>query len=288
MVEEDLFFPGKHIDDNEESLIMMDDDSLSCITDWNSTLTDRRNRFPTHDEEGSPATPTTSTTLLPRTPSRSNSPARSPARKENGKEVMINEEQISYDSFPSPSLPALSVPTTIAPTNTTPTPFLTTQKESNPTLSQHQSISRPSPWVQAEQSIVTGTIPAAFGSSSLSLFLSIGTVNDISASRTRSSSVQNSNTTESKPGASSLSLATLTDNEPKPTAKPSPFLSMLTQTPTNPRDHTLLETIWNEMLSSRWVNLSPLSLLKTYLEWHFKGAVFSSFILVYFSYSFYI
>jgi hypothetical protein len=44
-----------------------------------------------------------------------------------------------------------------------------------------------------------------------------------------------------------------------------------TAVPPNPRDHTILEAIWHGMLELRFVNVSPLSLLTTYLEYHFKG-----------------
>ena len=41
--------------------------------------------------------------------------------------------------------------------------------------------------------------------------------------------------------------------------------------PTDPRDHSLLETIYNEMHAARFVNLEPLSLLTNLLPLHFKG-----------------
>src|SRR5258708_5128091 len=44
-----------------------------------------------------------------------------------------------------------------------------------------------------------------------------------------------------------------------------------TVAPRNPRDHSILEAIWQGMLESRFVNSTPLSLLPTYLEYHFKG-----------------
>ena len=47
--------------------------------------------------------------------------------------------------------------------------------------------------------------------------------------------------------------------------------------PSNPRDHSLLEYIYNEMMSSRFINTSPISMLMTYLEYHFKGRVTSFF-----------
>ena len=254
MVEEDLFFPGKHI--NEGSIT---DDFLSSITThWNPTSPDHHNGFTSNRddalESGSPQTPTTNTTLPPRTPSRSTSPVHCPrsAEKEN-EQVAVEEDRISYDSFSSPSLPAFSIPIAISPTNVAPI--------ASPIPPLRRSTSRPLLSLRTEPLYSeSGTNPVGFGLSTISLSSAMGTV-----ARTRSS-MQTAN------------ISGAPDSEPKPTTKPSPLLlKMLTQTPTNPRDHTLLETIWNEMLSSRWVNLSPLSLLKTYLEWHFQGTLLFSF-----------
>jgi hypothetical protein len=41
--------------------------------------------------------------------------------------------------------------------------------------------------------------------------------------------------------------------------------------PVDPRDHSLLEFIYTEMHTSRFINLQPLSLLKNSLPLHFKG-----------------
>lgn len=58
--------------------------------------------------------------------------------------------------------------------------------------------------------------------------------------------------------------------------RPSPFLStLMNKGPVNPRDHTILQAVWDGMLEGRFVNGSPLSLLTTYLEYHFKGAACS-------------
>ena len=266
MIEEDLFFPGKNI--NEEDSLT--DDFLSSISShWNSTSSEHSNGFPIAKDEafepGSPETPTTNTTILPQTPSRSISPAPRLARKEND-EVTLNEEQslISYDSYHSPSLPTISVPVTIAPTNSTRITFPTISTESGPIAPLRRSSSRPLLSVQNDSSEfgLTGTNPAGFGSS---LSSAIGSMNK-ALSRIRSSS------TDAKPGASSLN----SDSEPKPpTTRPSPLLlKELTETLVNPRNHTLLETIWNGMLTSRWVNPSPSKVLKTYMEWHFIGTVF--------------
>lgn len=60
---------------------------------------------------------------------------------------------------------------------------------------------------------------------------------------------------------------------PAPASPKAPFLL---RTPAravpSPRDHSLLEYIYYEMLSSRFINPSPLALLSTYLEYHFKDA----------------
>ncbi|KAK0464444.1 uncharacterized protein EV420DRAFT_1638002 [Desarmillaria tabescens] len=51
----------------------------------------------------------------------------------------------------------------------------------------------------------------------------------------------------------------------------SPFLTRsLPKEPPNPRDHSLLETIYKEMQASRFINTSPLSLLPNALGLHFK------------------
>ena len=41
--------------------------------------------------------------------------------------------------------------------------------------------------------------------------------------------------------------------------------------PPNPRDHTVLEFVYNEMHAARFINLEPLSLLGNVLSLHFKG-----------------
>ncbi|KAF9485800.1 hypothetical protein BDN70DRAFT_459133 [Pholiota conissans] len=54
--------------------------------------------------------------------------------------------------------------------------------------------------------------------------------------------------------------------------KPSPLLTtLMTKGPINPRDHTILEAIWEGMLEARFVNSTPTSVLQTYLEYHFTG-----------------
>lgn len=55
--------------------------------------------------------------------------------------------------------------------------------------------------------------------------------------------------------------------------KQSPFLlRSLTRSPVNPRDHSILAAVWQGMLESRFINMTPLSLLENYLGYHFKGS----------------
>lgn len=59
------------------------------------------------------------------------------------------------------------------------------------------------------------------------------------------------------------------------TTKKTPLLlRSLPRPPSNPRDHSLLALIYAEMCESRFINLSPLSLLANLLGLHFHGNVF--------------
>lgn len=91
----------------------------------------------------------------------------------------------------------------------------------------------------------------------------LGATNDIFPlglrSRADSSGLQSQASVESLP----------TQNNKHPKSEPY-FLRQYTA-PMNPRDHTILEAIYTEMLSSRFINISPLSILQNYLEYHFSG-----------------
>jgi len=67
-----------------------------------------------------------------------------------------------------------------------------------------------------------------------------------------------------------------TNGPPKaPPTTPHKFSSFLVRTvpepPVNPRDHSLLESVYTRMLESRFINTSPLALLANSLGLHFKG-----------------
>ncbi|KXN82864.1 hypothetical protein AN958_02138 [Leucoagaricus sp. SymC.cos] len=52
-------------------------------------------------------------------------------------------------------------------------------------------------------------------------------------------------------------------------AKSEPYLLKQYKASRNPRDHTLLEAIYTEMLASRFINATPLSIIQNYLDYHF-------------------
>ncbi|KAK7469316.1 hypothetical protein VKT23_003797 [Stygiomarasmius scandens] len=101
-------------------------------------------------------------------------------------------------------------------------------------------------------------------------------VSPLSASSTSSISIPTTGDTTIDP----TYLASLTSDvgtlkspssNPKPGGGVSPFLlRTLPKPPINPRDHSLLEMIYQEMHASRFINLSPLSLLPNLLSLHFK------------------
>ena len=49
------------------------------------------------------------------------------------------------------------------------------------------------------------------------------------------------------------------------------LLRTIEKPPINPHDHSLLETIYDEMHAARFINLEPLSLLTNLLPLHLQG-----------------
>jgi hypothetical protein len=113
-----------------------------------------------------------------------------------------------------------------------------------------------------------------FGSS-VSLLGSMGYIalNDPFTEMVKKAQQQQQQQQKRERAASQTSAAASSPKKTKSSS--SPFtLRGLTNSPTNPRDHTILEAIWGGMLESRFVNLTPLSILTTFLEYHFKGMFF--------------
>ncbi|KAJ7259535.1 hypothetical protein B0H12DRAFT_1108563 [Mycena haematopus] len=73
------------------------------------------------------------------------------------------------------------------------------------------------------------------------------------------------------PSVLSLKSSHSGDGMPAKSAFATPFLlRTLPKAPPDPRDHSLLEGIYNEMNATRFINLSPLSLLANLVGLHFK------------------
>jgi hypothetical protein len=71
------------------------------------------------------------------------------------------------------------------------------------------------------------------------------------------------------------SQTALNDTSTSPSAPHHDFyfwLRTVPQPPVNPRDHSILETIYTHMLESRSINPSPLAILGSLLGLHFKGS----------------
>ena len=266
MVEEDLFFPGKPADGDDAIISMRSDDS-SSMTRRNSISSDNHHHH--HDINGHADmrsdTPTTIThqTVVDKAggPSRPVSPVRSHV---NGREYDsrndFEEEHRSLLPKHSSQLPHALVPTHPAPPPTA-VAFIPphSRSASRPVLSvkTHRN-------GDANSFIGFAAHPSMFGSS-VSLLGSMVAHNDPFADMVKK--VHQHQYRERALSQTSVASPNKT--------KSSPFtLRGLTNSPTNPRDHTILEAIWNGMLGSRFVNLTPLSILTTVLEYHFKGMFF--------------
>lgn len=69
-------------------------------------------------------------------------------------------------------------------------------------------------------------------------------------------------------------LAVLTDEPTSVRTSDQISRDSMHQAPVNPRDHSVLEYIYNEMHSARFINLEPLSLLGNTLSLYFKGVLY--------------
>ncbi|KDR82916.1 hypothetical protein GALMADRAFT_238570 [Galerina marginata CBS 339.88] len=277
LVEEDLFFPGKLADDGDESFTTFRDDS-SSVTRRNSTSSDRHrvtangqdelDQLEHVSEADSPETPTTMTQnmLNPRGPSRPASPTR-------GREPIVQEDMPpvpkGYPHPPPQPVASSSTATLLYPPIGAPLPLYTPHSRSaaRPALSvktQRQTLSS-DPYAD-----LAASHPNIFGSS-VSVLGGIGYL----PSQDPFMELLKQQKRERAAAAAALKKG---NSQPSPVVsvkptvpKVSPFLlRSLTKSPTNPRDHTILQAVWNGMLEARWVNQTPLSILTTTLEYHFK------------------
>ncbi|KAJ3502866.1 hypothetical protein NLJ89_g8695 [Agrocybe chaxingu] len=265
MIEEDLFFPGRRVVEQDDPSTR---DDASSVTRRNSSSDRHRASINSHDEMGrlehvaensdpAPQTPATIHATLPAA-----SRPGSPTTIKNGEYPNGRADPLSERKPQAPQTMVIIPP---------------------------HSRSAARPLLHVKTQPTTGAYtdfvglggqmhPAMFGSS-VSLLGTMGylTIQDPlvemikESKRSRISAVM-------APGLGHASSTSSDGHQPniQPAAKktkPSPFLlRSLTQTkaPTNPRDHTILAAVWHGMLGSRFVNPTPLSLLTTFLEYHFK------------------
>lgn len=297
MLEEDLFFPGKLIDsdsDSDES----DSEHLfsSHSSRRDSTLSyihresDLDSAPPSANSIKSegfpfPPTPTTSTTLFPTTHSRSNSPVGQMVFNEEIEEEEAQDllSQVIVDYTPLTPLrkshdsgnisdvipPVLSSPPhTARPRLHVKTPTNRNLKFTGSAVSLiMSSMGSVAPPDSLFDSAVEIKKPRARGYS----MTAYQHAPSIVAQRVVQNGSHVSPATDSSPII-----------PPVPTPKVAPFLlRTVPKPPSNPRDHSLLEAIYEHMLGSRFINVSPLALLANSLGLYFKGAIYPGDLCVY-------
>lgn len=267
MIEEDLFFPGRPADSDGESDRESEIDSPSSRRNSvGAAITNGKGTEEVCETSGSPATPTTGT---PQSPLRSGSLAQSHSTSFSSS---VKKDNAVASTTPPNSPP--TVMTMVPPhsrSSNRPLLYVKTAKPNHSPYGHLQLVGLGAPRHQS----------SLFGGSAISLMGSMGHASSETDShlfkRPRSSSILNSSTSTNPTMNDSNSPQNLRSppvaesvNGTGP-SKVAPFLlRTLSKAPMNPRDHSLLEIIYNEMLASRFINISPLSLLTTYLEYHFK------------------
>ncbi|KAJ7147045.1 hypothetical protein C8R43DRAFT_1129834 [Mycena crocata] len=234
LIEEDLFFPGKTLDDDVDSDSDGVPETHRRYTRRDSVTSDGNDVGHDHEDDesvitgsggsrtsydGSAPTPNTSLGAIPVTPPRTASPL--PMMGALLREEVIEEAAEETGSPSSARIPSL----TLSSGSARPAAGSTTSLHGSPKLRGHS----------------TSTIMAPPNQypSVLSLHSTNATpINGLGSSV--------------KPSFSPFLLRTL----PK--------------APPNPRDHALLEGIYNEMNATRFINLSPLSLLANLVGLHFR------------------
>ncbi|KAF9450567.1 hypothetical protein P691DRAFT_758075 [Macrolepiota fuliginosa MF-IS2] len=280
LIEEDLFFPGKPNDANElsmDTIAALETDlglssQSSTISNDSSTMQSVPSSVsvdiydPTATYGGpndSPATPTTNRTSLLPSSSESSAPALEPT-----KHVAFTNGGHSHNRTGQPPSPQAAS----NPEQPTYVPFI---------LPHSRSSARPTLSVKTPSSPQAN---ATFASSAVSLLNAFGHHTPSSteeyaggAPRRRSSGMVASpndahpHGLRSRTSSQGLKSQHSVESIPasKRATKQEPYLLRTYKAPRNPRDHTMLEAIYSEMLSSKFINITPLSILQNYLEYHF-------------------
>ncbi|KAG2009833.1 hypothetical protein CC2G_012717 [Coprinopsis cinerea AmutBmut pab1-1] len=282
MVEEDLFFPGKPVEHDDDETDM--GSALSRSSSIASTNGRRDREVPAviqeadGSEEGwlqptspnadslSLATPTPMS-AFPRPSSRPGSPKLQIITNLSKDGVPDDKNDIRSEVSTTPPGSPKGYITLIPPhSRSTARPLLYVKPQSGPYNHQFPSTSPPKP-------------SSTFTNSAVSLLNSLTnhshSDSDNQANllfrRRRSSTNLASCNNSTYSGHAGHGPHHTPDSQIPETPKIPPFLLRTpAKAPNNPRDHSLLEYIYNETLSSRFINTSPIALLATYLEYHFK------------------
>lgn len=261
LIEEDLFFPGKANDSNELPSNTMA--ALDIDPSWSSSQAEAVSQDPPASQP-SPSVVARDNTSLP-TPSPS---APSSQASEFAKRVAFTNAEHSPDRN------SQSASLTFDPTSSS----SDAPRHTSLVPPHSRSAARPALSVKTPSGPQNST---SFTGSVVSLFGGLG-ADDASPSarrRRQSSGVVGvatdtySSGLRSRADSSGLqSQASVESNPPQNNkqTKSEPYFLRQYKAPMNPRDHTILEAIYTEMLSSRFINMAPLSILQNYLEYHFS------------------
>lgn len=279
MLEEDLFFPGKPLDDDYDS--NSDDDSVFRLFPRNSSdfgkLHERDDThanitrlFESHGS-GDDQTTTATTSTLPETPSRSGSVSIDvDINNDNGMDEareLISQVYINYPELAQrkvenaktvfPPRPASRPPLELKSTSHSNLSYKSKPESSAVSLQTSAAVSVPPPDEPIEKVHVRTTVARRRG---YSLTAATPVPAPVIAPRSQNRSQVVINAMPSTP-------------PPPPPKSTSLLVRTVSASPINPRDHSLLEWIYTQMLESRFINTSPLALLANSLGLHFKGSV---------------
>lgn len=277
MLEEDLFFPGKTFDDDRNSDLDSDSELITRrsshqdppVPETNESEGDQSSTLvassgPSEESgEGPRMTPT---------PSRSHSPTAgvSPTEEEVSDEARELLAQVYGDysaTLPSkaegyiapsapqpPKRPLLHITT---PVNHPPHPSPQSQTSGSAFSLLISSVTGVTPVDSPVHSVVETKLNVRPRGYSL-------TASPLSKS-------ENGHVSQTNLPAPQLN-ENVPDTPPSPAVKSPHFLlRTIPKPPINPRDHSLLETIYTQMLGARFINISPLALLANSLGLYFKG-----------------
>ena len=279
MLEEDLFFPGKLLDDDGD--FTSDDDFVSFqqssprdsgisknpreLGESYATVTRSRHAHDSADDLTTTATAST----LPETPSRSGrSSIDVIINGQNGKDEARDLISQVYLSYPDQPL----------------------KTETKSIIVPQRSPDRPQPQSRLpnrnhlpHQSKLAGSAASLLLSSAASVPPPDKLIGDAAPLTRRRGYSLTASTPSPAPAVArrlqNKSQAAL--NEP-PTVPPplqkstSSLLRTVPTPPINPRDHSLLESIYTQMLGSRFINTSPIAMLANSLRVYFKGSLLCS------------